>query len=374
MKFQIKKSQNILLFVLSVCSYSSDCQSLADFGLGLGIRSQQPSIWSALQGDCCVADGITCVSQNVTEIDWSNKGLDGFVNGSAIPIGLTSLILFTNELTGTIPVILPNGLVVLSLQRNLLIGNIPSLLPSGLTYLSLYRNQLTGDLPYFPSTIQYLALGVPAILGVPASTYDNHFSGTLALYAPVMLYINDNWISDIIIQDSSGLSVCDFSNTPLLNNPNIVGLSICSQTGLYPVGSLSNTKSIIEAVSSSSISTLFVNPTQFPTSQTFTMSVSSPRSLLKYSFLAWSTASESKYYWHLSRSKNYSVSSIGTKNQGKPVQRIFVPFLITLPIVFHTLLDVMILAKIFMTTPFKREFKRKYMHSMKKELESKIEL
>ena len=89
---------------------------------------------------------------------------------------------------------------------------------------------MSGDLPSFPSTLRHLSLGYP---GQPG----NHFTGTLRLNRPIELWINDNWITDVVIQDGSVLATsgyyCDLSNNPLLGNPNILGLTRCFKNGLY---------------------------------------------------------------------------------------------------------------------------------------------
>ena len=97
---------------------------------------------------------------------------------------------------------------------------------------------MSGDIPAFPSTLEYLQLGYPGFPG-------NHFTGSVRLNAPVFLFINENWITDVVIQDKSGLPTnnCDLSNNPLLGNPNIAWLIVCTKNGLYSAGLLPNTKS-----------------------------------------------------------------------------------------------------------------------------------
>ena len=140
---------------------------------------------------------------------------------------------------GSIPNALPSGLRELYLNNNAITGCIPSSLPSGLVLLYLYCNQMSGNLPSFPSTLQYLYLGYS---GAPG----NHFTGSVRLNFPLDLYINDNWITDVVIQDSSvlatGGSNCDLSNNPLLGNSNIAGLTLCTKNGLYSASLLPNTK------------------------------------------------------------------------------------------------------------------------------------
>jgi hypothetical protein len=270
-------------------SLSIDCPSLLTFASGLGLQSSQPTIWTQLRSNCCTATGVTCVGQLVTSIDWNNCQLKGYINGTAIPSGVKKLYLWGNQLTfisstlptgltifdinqnsisgsvplplpsflsvfvaylnslnGTIPS-LPNSLTELHFGGNKMIGGVPLYYPSGLTYLYLNSNKLsgsitssfpstlinldlndnsfTGDLPLFPSSLQYVILG----MGIG----NNRFTGTLRLGNPQTIYINNNWIVDVIIQDTSALYECDLSNNPLLGNSNIVALSVCIKNGLY---------------------------------------------------------------------------------------------------------------------------------------------
>ena len=211
----------LLLVSITIYAVSPDCPNVIQLARGLGMPSKQPAIWTALQSDCCTASDITCISQRVTVISWSNKSLNGVINGTAIPSSLTHLLLSGNAIT----------------------GNVPNALHVGLVYLWLNGNQMSGDLPSFPSSLKFLQLGYP---GVPG----NHFSGTLRLNIPIYLFINDNWITDVVIQDSSQLapSLCDLSNNPLLGNTNIAGLAICTKNGFYSAGLLPMTMSTLALI------------------------------------------------------------------------------------------------------------------------------
>ena len=212
------KFDTILLVILSYTTayaVSIDCPKVIQFAKNLRVQNTQPTIWTQLQNDCCSASGITCDGvQRVTQIGWWGKGLNGFINGTAIPSSLTYLALHNNDIVGVVP----------------------SGLPSGLIECYLDGNQMSGDLPIFPSALRYLHLGWNGYPG-------NHFSGTLELNRPIQLSIFDNWISDVVIQDISALAQCDLSKNPLLGNPNIAGLVICTKNGLYSAGLLPVTKS-----------------------------------------------------------------------------------------------------------------------------------
>ena len=226
-----------MIFILlldAIYSISIDTPNMINFARALGIQSKQPAIWSQLLYDCCTADSVSCTNQRVIDIEWYNMGLNGTINGTAIPSSLNYLALWGNKLTGSIPTSLPSGLINLNVDNNKLTGGIPSTLPIAMTNLYVYGNQLGGDLPSFLPTLRYLALGFPGISG-------NHFTGTLRMNAPAGLYLNYNWITDVIIQDSGGLSGnCDISHTPLLGNPRISNLAMCTQNGLYSASALPN--------------------------------------------------------------------------------------------------------------------------------------
>ena len=160
----------------------------------------------------------------------------------------------------------PDTTNFMPLSGNLLTGNIPSTLPSGLTYLELESNMFYGDLPAFPSTIKQMFLGWAGRPG-------NHFTGTLQLDQPNEIRINDNWITDIIIQDSSQLYICDLTNNPLVGNSNVALLSICTKTRLYNASSMPNTfihstttwETTTSQITSTIISTVLSTTNEIPT-------------------------------------------------------------------------------------------------------------
>ena len=244
----------LALIYIPAYSVSVDCPNLISFASGLGIQSRQPAIWTQIQDDCCIASGITCVNQRITHIIWNSKSLNGFINGAFLPATLTNLGLALNQLTGIVPVLLPSNLTYLYLSSNLLTGSIPANLPRKLQFLYVYNNQMsgsipatlpttlntltaeqnlfTGDLSTFPAALQNIYLGYA---GRPGT----HFTGTLRLTTPIEIFINDNWITDIIIQDTSQLtSNCDLSNNPLLGNLNIAVLTMCTKNALYSASQL----------------------------------------------------------------------------------------------------------------------------------------
>ena len=211
-----------------------DCPNTIIFAQGLGIPIKRIDVLEGLlTGDCCQATGVDCVSDRVIEIHWQDSSLNGTINGTSIPTRMTLLDLYNNILTGPLPSSFPDGLEILAIDTNRLTGSIP-LLPNSVWKVHLNGNILTGDLPLFPSSIQDLWLGT-------WNNFGNHFSGSLRLSKPINVRIYDNWITDVVIEDSSLLTSCDLSYNPLLGNPNIAGLTMCTKNGLYSVTKLPKT-------------------------------------------------------------------------------------------------------------------------------------
>ena len=355
----------ILLSLNTIYAVSSDCPNVIQFALDLGIQSKRPAIWTALQIDCCNANGVTCnVNERVDQISWPNMGLNGIINGTAIPSRVTLLFLQVNQLTGSIPTALPNGLILLSLYRNDLTGQIPSDLPNALTTLYIDGNKMSGDLPNFPSTLEKLSLGESGNPG-------NRFTGTLKLNRPDLLYINDNLITDVIILDSSRInpSWCDLSNNPLLGNLNIDGLTMCIKNGLYSASLLPITKN----------STTLVSTTVVDTTTRTTLLASIPTSVLRMptnSEVPASTITETAIVLvdagsttteHMAKTvKSSRSSTIGTFR--------FVPlmneFAFNVFMVMRLIVGAIVSTYVMTRAPFKREMKRKMNKGKKKETSS----
>ena len=205
----------MLLVPTPINAVSPDCQNVINLAIGLNLDAKQPVIWNNLRMDCCNEYTVTCSNNMVRFIDWNSLQLDGSINGSAIPASLKYLNLHGNDIT----------------------GNIPNPISSNLTELYLDGNRMTGDVPPIPIGMVKLELGNPGSPG-------NHFTGSVVIKSPIYFYINYNWITDVIIQDTSSLIECDLSHNPLLRNPNIAGLSMCTKQGLYNASLLPITASV----------------------------------------------------------------------------------------------------------------------------------
>ena len=210
----------MVLLTAVILGVSIDCPNMINLALGLHVDVQQSWIMDQLRIDCCTTSGVTCDNNRVTGIAWNQYMLDGTLNGTALPSSLLELHLWGNEIT----------------------GRLPSKLPDSLENLDIDGNKLVGDVPTFPNTLTTLWLGSWAI--------GNRLTGTVRLNKPGIVYIVDNWITDIIITDSSIITGCDLSNNPLLGNPQLVGLSMCTKNNLYSASLLPKTISSISAIKS----------------------------------------------------------------------------------------------------------------------------
>ena len=163
-----------VLLISNAYSISIDCSNIINLAQGLGIMTQQPTIWTELLTDCCITNGVSCVSQRVSQINWSSMTLNGFLNGTALPSGLQELDLYSNQLTGPLPSSWPNGLQILNLNSNRLSGFLPRSWPSNLQIVYLYSNQLTGSVSStWPNGLLQLNLGSNQLTGSIPSTWPN---------------------------------------------------------------------------------------------------------------------------------------------------------------------------------------------------------
>ena len=200
---------------------SEDCSNIVNFAIGINLNSKQPTLMNQMSINCCTTTGITCdINQRVVSIDFNNMGLDGYINGSAIPGTVTWLRLLNNNLSGLFP-ILPVALDVTDLRWNQLTGYISFPLPPNLRVFYISNNLLSGDIQQLPISLKEFQID------------NNIFTGKLALNQPTILNIVGNFIIDIAIQDHSKLITCDLSDTPMLGNPHIISLTMCTQNRLY---------------------------------------------------------------------------------------------------------------------------------------------
>eukprot|EP00834_Sanchytrium_tribonematis_P005303 NODE_312_length_10013_cov_0.697801.p2 type:complete len:555 gc:universal NODE_312_length_10013_cov_0.697801:748-2412(+) len=146
---------------------------------------------------------------------------------------------------------LPPSLTTLNVRFSQLSGDISNVTyfhvqpnsNSQLTEMNLEYNQFTGNMPMLPKNLQSLRLNNNPMNGsipsLPTSLVDFQLNGlkvtgSVFLNRPSTLYLDSTLIYNLTIQDTSLLTDCTFSNTPMLNNTNVVKLfPFCSHSDLF---------------------------------------------------------------------------------------------------------------------------------------------
>ena len=176
---------------------------------------------------------------------------------------IRKIYLNNNLLSGDLVNPLIAILEVLVLDNNLFSGSI-GVLPLELVVFSISNNNLKGLLPAIPSTIKILRIGP-----------GNQLHGTVNLTAPTVLNLQGNYITNLVIKNTSQLTSCTLDNTPLLYLAN--NYNMCSKNNMY--------------IESPEAYTQFLNPVtfMFTTITTATASTSSSTIATTTSTIAIST-------------------------------------------------------------------------------------
>eukprot|EP00834_Sanchytrium_tribonematis_P001814 NODE_47_length_32105_cov_1.240892.p13 type:complete len:268 gc:universal NODE_47_length_32105_cov_1.240892:17707-18510(+) len=172
------------------------------------------------------------IPAHVKYIQFTNANIGGKL--PTLLEGLETLKVTNANLNQTIPP-LPSTLKVLKLIDCNLYGPIPEL-PPNLQELQVQGNNLTGPLPIFPASLKIVILGDGAREG-------NVFNDRLILQNPTTLILGNTSIYDVQISNTTSLTYCDLSFSPLQNNINIANFTMCSKYYLtnWPLNLLQNT-------------------------------------------------------------------------------------------------------------------------------------
>ena len=265
-------------FLIAFSLYAAvvtDCQLVVEFAIGLNMHKTAPTIFSNLKNstNCCNFEESPSTGDEgkplyqikcnynpgqVTDIVLTSLNLNGMINTTILSqlSSLTTVNLTSNTLSGPIPNNFPDSILFLDLSGCYFNGSMPSTWPPQLAHLFVNFNQLTGpitsalptslgqldvsgnsmggDLPTFPDSLTTLYLS--------EGKSTNDFTGTLRMYNPKIVIINDNHITNIVFQTYSWLSQCNISNNPLLGISalNILKASNCAANGLYAASLLPN--------------------------------------------------------------------------------------------------------------------------------------
>ena len=287
--FQASKSSHSKLPILQIM-VSIDCPTILNFATTLNLHLIRPDVFSQLSADCCFSPFYTtCINGRVTTLSLIYLNLNGTWNASAIPPSITSLNVGASLITGELTTYA--NLNSFQIWQNDISGNLSSI-PDGMIYFDVGGNKMNGSYPTFPDSLQVgsfyansffgqfpdsfppnmrtlsaerlygtVPYCIPSTLtGLYLTNYYNlaltgdlsglshwvatlqisttlsspfKMTGRLVLYKPQKIAISGQYISDLVVYDTSALTSCDISFTPLLNNPNIVNLTMCNKNGIY---------------------------------------------------------------------------------------------------------------------------------------------
>eukprot|EP00834_Sanchytrium_tribonematis_P005304 NODE_312_length_10013_cov_0.697801.p3 type:complete len:538 gc:universal NODE_312_length_10013_cov_0.697801:2530-4143(+) len=273
-----------------------------------------------------------------------------------LPPSFIQLTLNYNRLIGDISNITyyhvqPNSksnLGILDLSDNQFTGNVP-FLPIKLSQLTIYHLKLTGIMPSIPKSLSVLNMN-----GVKVT-------GSISLNWPTLLYLDSTLIYNVTIQDTSRLSSCMISNTPMLNNTNVIKLfPFCLHSDLYAfIPPMSNTSTDTRNQSSTT-STIYTTNFIEMTSESPITSQIIPiitRNIVKPT--TFSISSESTLNSEISTFMEITSTEIPL------YQNKFTPFQITfnLSIVLRLLISMFLLASVIVKTPWGRKKKQTFASS-----------
>ena len=160
---------------------ATDCDLLISLSRGLNLHLVNPTLMSQVETNCCTAPGIGCSGPNVTTISWTNKNMNGTINGTAVPPMLTVLSIQANPIYGDIPM-MTNNIRNLYLYGSKLNGSIVAF-PSKSNDIRIHDNQLTGSLPDYPTGLSLFYC------------YNNKLSGALPPMRAQNFYISNNFFT-----------------------------------------------------------------------------------------------------------------------------------------------------------------------------------
>eukprot|EP00835_Amoeboradix_gromovi_P003582 NODE_243_length_13055_cov_0.283498.p3 type:complete len:413 gc:universal NODE_243_length_13055_cov_0.283498:7841-9079(+) len=288
---------------------STDCRNIINLAIGLNLNTVLPEKMHILDQDCC--NFVDCNNGRVVQINWSYIGLNGTINGTAIPDTVQYLKMEFNSISGTLPE-LPQDLLILNLWNNDVTGTLPVSLPPTLVQLYLPGNRMHGVVPQIPDSLTVLVLG--------GGKNMNKFTGSVYMKSPEWVNLSGTMIAYLEMQTIGGLYSCDISFTPMLRIINDQKLSKCIRNGLFNEStSISSVLAIKTADTFSSTSGKYLDsPTtnQAQTSKTpLTDNSVTP-------FTTYSLSSKSKYIITKLEPYTYATSISSITTQGEYLTKI----------------------------------------------------
>eukprot|EP00834_Sanchytrium_tribonematis_P002562 NODE_82_length_22625_cov_0.476516.p3 type:complete len:635 gc:universal NODE_82_length_22625_cov_0.476516:19146-21050(+) len=161
----------------------------------------------------------------------------------SLPQAINTLKLDNNQMYGNIIYDLPGSLSTIDLSSNNFTGNIPNWqINATRIYFNISNNLFTGTIPQSLQSVATLDLSNNHLSGcinyqfTGSNFYfnNNYLSGNLSFKLPVELHLQNNSITDVIINNATVLSQCDLSNNPIA--PGVFGKTFknqCNLNGTY---------------------------------------------------------------------------------------------------------------------------------------------
>ena len=167
---------------------------------------------------------------------------DNLLYGSFPDYGrMTTIDLSNNHYTGSLPEFTPI-IQNFDVTNNLLNGTVPPF-PQSLRSLDLSNNSFSGAVPTLPSNPTFLNVRIDnnqftsfetSLMNVTyLHAFNNNISGSIIIgNMPVRrLYVQNNFITNLVILNQADLLGCDYSNNPLKHLPVISNK--CTRNNLY---------------------------------------------------------------------------------------------------------------------------------------------
>eukprot|EP00835_Amoeboradix_gromovi_P006500 NODE_775_length_4354_cov_0.275206.p3 type:complete len:179 gc:universal NODE_775_length_4354_cov_0.275206:2115-2651(+) len=160
------KVSGLYLLVSLVFSASIDCPDVINLATGLNLGQSNPTLFKALEVDCCSRFGVDCYNGRVVSVYWYDLHLTGSINSTALPEMVNYIDLTNNRITGNFPKTLPPSLEYLFLYNNFITGDLSSISASILYRAEVGSNKLNGSIPLLPNTLNYFYASYNMLSGV----------------------------------------------------------------------------------------------------------------------------------------------------------------------------------------------------------------
>eukprot|EP00834_Sanchytrium_tribonematis_P005963 NODE_400_length_8090_cov_0.771522.p1 type:complete len:676 gc:universal NODE_400_length_8090_cov_0.771522:1226-3253(+) len=159
-----------------------------------------------------------------------------------LPRFLESLYLKNNRFSSNMTFEIPNSLVAFDISCNDLTGELPNWQGPYFAHFNFSYNSFTGRIPKSLLARQSVDVSNNQLSGCIDETItgsilylnDNLLSGNLTLFGPIALYVQNNFIQDVVMQSDRSLVMCDMSSNPMA--PGVFGKtfkSICKLDFVY---------------------------------------------------------------------------------------------------------------------------------------------